>query len=76
MTLRLCREVLNFRVETLEDVPDDVLAFLDVLKYEDIIRPLVDIDRARGLTYGQLCNAFGVTAGYIEYHFRNKTQIQ
>jgi len=76
MVLRVCREVLNIRAQSYQDIPGNVRKFLAFLPYRELIRPLMEIDRRRGLSYGQLCITFDVPKGYVEYHFNSKQKFE
>lgn len=52
-----------------DDLPGDLRLFYSHFKYVDLIRPLLSIDRERGMSYGQLAVKYQVTKRTIEWNF-------
>jgi hypothetical protein len=76
MIVKVVQEVFKQDVSCLEDIPEGLLLFFAYQDYKTLIRPLVDIARQRGQTNGQIAITFGVSKGFVEYHFSTHSLLE
>lgn len=68
MAVRLAQYLNMSQAEKFADLPPKIREHFDGLKYADIVRPLIAVDRTAGFSVRQLSIKYGLSLSAIHNH--------
>lgn len=65
--IRFYNTVAGQDVDSIQDIPKDVLSFLSLLEFEELVKPFVKMDQTKGSSLKQSHIKYGVSIPKIRF---------